>query len=143
MQQCFLTAFWNLRNIVVFSYSINNIYSMDIDRYFSTRRTVRRYTAQEVDNDLLTRLIDEATCCAEVAAAESVHFGQGIELLSEQCCVDGGGHQHLHVVEASRKFKRDTRSSICRSKVSACDQRTVFRYTVLCRWWRPSASACC
>ena len=34
---------------------------MDIDRYFSTRRTVRRYTAQEVDNDLLTRLIDEAT----------------------------------------------------------------------------------
>lgn len=34
---------------------------MNIDRYFSTRRTVRRYTEQEVDDNLLTRLIEEAT----------------------------------------------------------------------------------
>lgn len=34
---------------------------MDIDRYFTTRRTVRRFTGKEIDNTLLTRLIEEAT----------------------------------------------------------------------------------
>ncbi len=34
---------------------------MDIDRYFANRRTVRRYTAQEVAPELLTQLLEEAT----------------------------------------------------------------------------------
>lgn len=33
---------------------------MDIDQYFSNRRTVRRYTSQEVEPALLTRLLEEA-----------------------------------------------------------------------------------
>lgn len=34
---------------------------MDIDRYFANRRTVRRYTTQEVAPELLTQLLEEAT----------------------------------------------------------------------------------
>ena len=34
---------------------------MDIDRYFANRRTVRRYTGQEVAPELLTQLLEEAT----------------------------------------------------------------------------------
>lgn len=34
---------------------------MNIDQYFATRRTVRRYTSQEVEPALLTRLLDEAS----------------------------------------------------------------------------------
>ena len=34
---------------------------MDIDRYFANRRTVRRYTVQEVAPELLTQLLEEAT----------------------------------------------------------------------------------
>ncbi len=33
---------------------------MDIDQYFSSRRTVRRYTSKEVEPALLTRMLDEA-----------------------------------------------------------------------------------
>jgi nitroreductase len=33
---------------------------MDIDKYFSTRRTVRRYSSREVEQDLLIKLLDEA-----------------------------------------------------------------------------------
>lgn len=34
---------------------------MEIDRYFATRRTVRRYTSRQVEPELLTRLLDEAS----------------------------------------------------------------------------------